>query len=110
MNKKPLKLCKYCGKKKHYAKGLCHSCYERLRTRKRLEYYEPFTTSYYERHKEERKQYRLKNKEKIKESLAKYYKKNKKRISEYKKTWYLNNREKILKKAKEKNEMGRNLG
>lgn len=97
--------CDFCGKLEHYAKGLCHNCYYRLKRRGTVEYYIHPTTSYYERNKdkilENAKQYRIKNKEYFKEYDKIYQKNNKEKISNYKKQWYLKNRERILKKYHE---------
>ena len=82
--------CDYCGKLEHFAKGLCHNCYERMRRNGTPDFHQNQT-------KEERQQkaqeYYVKNKEKILENCKKrwieYYKKNKQKESERKRQWYI---------------------
>jgi len=65
------------------------------------EYAKEYNFKNKERIKERRKEYNLKNKELNKERRKKYYLKNKEKISESKKEYYLKNKEHIKKKNKE---------
>jgi hypothetical protein len=96
-----IRKCSFCGKEKHYAKGLCKNCYTRYIKRGTVEYYVGLSKE--ERlikSRENSNTYRKKHPEEVAITKAKWEKRNKERRKEYKRQWYLKNRERILEKIR----------
>ena len=89
-NRKHIEKCDYCGIDEHYAKGLCHACYERARRNGTPEY------KYTDEYKEQAEQRREK---KQKEYSKKYYREHKEKCRKYNKEYWEKNKD-ILKKRK----------
>jgi len=103
--------CKKCGKlKPHWAKGLCHSCYneqwQKANPEKNRKSQRKWQQNNPEKHKkmvrewrknnpEYKKQYWQKNKEELQKEFRKYYQINKEREKERKRKWEKNHPDKI---------------
>jgi len=93
--------CKLCNERESICKGLCGNCYTRKWKREHPENMKLMNKRSYQKNKHKRKEYNIKNKERITELKSNWYQKNKEDLKKYWAKYRKDNPEFIKKLNKE---------